>query len=102
MGDSDAFLLLAATLVAADVELVVVGSTARLLHGEAVAPNDLDIAIRPASVQSLTGLFGAHARSAEWGRHFVTSFGPLDVQYHDPLPAIAGHADIGGVQVAFA
>jgi hypothetical protein len=102
VGESDPFLLLAATLVAAGVDLVVVGSASRLLRGERVTPNDLDIAIRPALRPALTNVLGAHARSERWGRRFVTSFGPLDVQYHDPLPAPAGHACIAGVKVAFA
>ena len=102
MGDDNPLLLLAATLVAAGIDLVVIGSTARLLRAELVEPNDLDVAVRAHSYPALAEVLGEPARSHIWGGHFTTSFGPLDVQCHDPLPPLAGHARIAGAEVAFA
>jgi hypothetical protein len=73
--------LLAASLVAAGLRLVVVGSLARRWGGEDVAPHDLDIVVvdTPENLATLSRALdhiGARPISAH---RFETSFGLLDV-----------------------
>jgi hypothetical protein len=73
--------LLAASLVAAGLRFVIVGSLARRLGGDDVAPHDLDIVVAdtPENVVALSNALddiGARPISAH---RFETSFGLLDV-----------------------
>lgn len=77
---------LAVALVRAGAELVVVGGTASMLRGAAHVPRDLDVAVRPASVDHLVaalcslGVPTTAARLLRRGRSRVpTAYGPLDV-----------------------
>ena len=99
----DQLCLLAASLVAAGLRLVVVGSLARRLGGEDVAPHDLDIVIAdtPENLVALSNALndiGARPISAH---RYETSFGLLDVfpsnESGDEYPTF----EIAGIELSF-
>ena len=100
-------LQLAAALVGAGAEVVVVGGAARRLRGLPHRPADLDVVVAPAGTGRLVGalrVIGVDTTAARLLRsgcsRLETSYGPLDV-FVGAVPA-AQTARVDGVAVRFA
>jgi hypothetical protein len=95
--------LLAASLVAAGLRFVVIGSLARRLGGEDVAPHDLDIVVAdtPENLATLSRALddiGARPISAH---RYETSFGLLDVFPSNESAAAFPTFEIAGIELSF-
>lgn len=95
---------LARELALLGADVVVVGSTARLLRGQAVDPADLDVSVSDECVPSLARALAALGSPVDAGRlsrgrcsRMATAWGPLDVFVG---PAARASIDIDGVAVA--
>jgi hypothetical protein len=98
---------LARELALLGADVVVVGSTARLLRGFRVDPADLDVAVRDDALPSLVHALAALGSPVDAGRlargrcvRVSTAWGPLDV-FVGPVPH-GPQVDVDGVRVGVA